>query len=204
MEMPGRRVLLSILSVALLVGSADWRWATAEDNRGHDITPSPTGAVEATPPPGVYTYEEAVALGIEVGPTPEEIGLPSCVVDPSYGGVMKDDVVPLDEEAACAVDPHDVLFGVGLPVPHAGSGGDNGAYHWMGYRTNNEYAGGYVEVEAQNPEVDHVPLGQDDEFVASRVLTQVTTSSNWLEAGWIEASWLSDVRRVYTFRYRRD
>jgi hypothetical protein len=146
-------------------------------NVGPSMSPrTPT----ATIAPGVYSYDEAVMLGIDVGPTPEELGLPACEPDTAYAGLTEGEVVPLDAEPACAVDPTTIEFGIGLPVPHSGPGGDNGAYHFAGYRTTGEYAGAYAEIEVQNPAVDHVPLGTDDEFVASRILTQETANSNWL------------------------
>jgi len=33
-------------------------------------------------PPGIYTYEEIIALGFDPGLTPEETGLPLCEPDP--------------------------------------------------------------------------------------------------------------------------
>jgi hypothetical protein len=83
----------------------------------------------------------------------------------------------------------EVLYGINLPVPHAG-------YHWNGYRTNASiFTGGKIEVEVTNPDVDHT---NPPEFVANRVLSQ-TAPGDWLEAGWAEVSWRTG-HSVYTYK----
>jgi hypothetical protein len=105
------------------------------------------------------------------------------------GGLAADDVVPDEEEVSCVVDPREVLYGINLPVPHAG-------YHWNGYRTNASiFTGGKIEVEVTNPDVDHT---NPPEFVANKVLSQ-TAPGDWLEAGWAEVSWRTG-HSVYTYK----
>lgn len=99
------------------------------------VLPMSRGAAQLSPtskriPAGVYTYEEAVELGIDVGPTPEGYGLPRCESDDGYPGLGEDEVVPVDEAPSCVVGPRTKLFGVGLPIPHAN------AHHSSGYRSN--------------------------------------------------------------------
>jgi hypothetical protein len=135
----------------------------------------------------------SVSLGIPVGATPQELGLPTCDTTTRYDGIPAGASVPEDEKVACAVDPRTVLYGVGLPTPHAG-------YHWNGFRTQaTSFTGGKIEVEVTNPAVDHQDgVGDNDEFVANRVLSQ-QTSGDWIEAGWAEVSWQTG-QRVYTYK----
>lgn len=159
------------------------------------------GAVASTGSPGpeataqaTYTYEEAVALGIDVPPDPSTTGLPVCEEAPDWPGFATAEEaasVP-DEPATCQADPTKILVSVGYPAPHAG-------YHWNGFRTTGLWSGGRINTEATNPSVDHsLPSGQT-QFVVSRVLPQSSSTSNWIEAGWGEVSWLSG-QKIYTFR----
>ena len=159
------------------------------------------GAPNTTPPseiePGVYTYEEALALGVDPGlPTPESTGLPICDPPAAHdGGEAPPESI--DDDPECVADATLTELGIGLTPPH-GSTGATG-YHWNGYRTNaSDFAGGKVTVEVTNPAVDHTSDLDQEEFVVSRVLS-VATTGNWLEVGWSEVSYRSNIREVYTF-----
>ncbi|MCA1707351.1 MAG: hypothetical protein LC808_30430 [Actinobacteria bacterium] len=152
---------------------------------------------------GEYSYEEAIQLGIPTGPTSDEVGLPYCAPDPEWPGFSSSEeaaAVPMSA-ATCVVDPRTATYGVDLPIPHFGppTPGNTNGYHWNGFSTNGLYRGGDIGVEVRNPAVDHVALGDEDEFVVARVLPK-TSAGKWLEVGWSEVSWGPDARRVYTFK----
>jgi hypothetical protein len=145
--------------------------------------------------PGVYTYSELIALGVDPGvPTPESTGLPLCDTVSDSGTPAR---TVQDDEPVCVVDPETVEFGVGLTPPDGSSGA--AGYHWNGYRTtDSDYAGGRVTIEVTNPQVDHTSDFDQEEFVVSRVLS-VATTGKWIEVGWSEVSYRSNNREVYTF-----
>lgn len=180
----------ALASLALLApgGSA----ATAADSRDAAV-------VE----PGLYTVEEAEVLGLETPDTPDAYGLPTCKVDLEYKGEPEDadKAVDIDasEPAACAVDPSRGTVAVGWPTPHYGPEPPEGAgYHWLGYNTNKwEFAGGKIEVEVRDPDVNHCS-GCPWQFVGNRVLAH-RENGDWIEIGWIEISSEPNERKVYTY-----
>lgn len=149
----------------------------------------------ASIPPGIYTYGELRSMGYDPDPglTPEEVGLPVCKPDPTWPGLREDSPPAPDAPTGCVADVTKFEFAVGFPPPHAG-------YHWNGYRTNaRSYAGGKVEIEVRDPSVDHDLPSGTEEFVANRVLTQTSTTSDWLEVGWAEVSWKDNNQYVYSY-----
>jgi hypothetical protein len=140
-------------------------------------------------PAGTYTYDEAVALGLETPPS--DTGLPVCKVDPNWKGFSTPEAAAKidDGPATCQADPTQVLVSVGYPAPHSG-------YHYAGFRTTGDWEGGKIDTEVSNPSVDH---SVSDQFVVSRVLPVSSSNGNWIEAGWSEVSWRTG-RNVYTYR----
>lgn len=143
-------------------------------------------------PPGIYTYDEVVAAGFDQGLRPEDVGLPVCKVDPTWEGLKEGSPpAPADGPTECVADATKFLYGYGIGIPDTG-------YHHNGYKTSaSNYAGGKIEVEAQNSTVDHNP--SISEFVVSRVLT-VRTNGEWIEVGTAEHSdRTATFPEVYTF-----
>lgn len=157
------------------------------------------------PPPGEYTYAQLQALGIYTGPTPAEVGLPSCTTaDPDWEGFATAEeaeaAVTDTDAASCMVDPADVTYWLGMPEPH--SGPPPQGYHHAGMETNAKYQGGRVAVEVGNPAVCHQCPGPGQQFVVARTFAKIL--GKWIEVGWGEISWLNDNRHVYTFASQTD
>lgn len=80
-------------------------------------------------PPGsdphlrVYTYAQLRASGIPTGPTPNEVALPTCSPDSTWGGFATAEEaeasVTDSEVDSCMVDPAQATYGLGLPAPSA-------------------------------------------------------------------------------------
>jgi hypothetical protein len=159
-----------------------------------------SGASTGSIPAGEYSYEEAVALGLPVPPTPAQLGLPACEPAPQWPGLTAAEIDEVPNDApVCAADPTDVVVSIGRPIP-TGFG-----YHHNGAETELRFEGGRISTEVSNPAVDHRDVGAD-EFVAARVMGKIPDANpcharyKWLEVGWAEVSWKSNDRRVYTFK----
>jgi hypothetical protein len=80
-----------------------------------------TNPPQADPPPGQYTYWELRTFGIDTGLTPDEVSLPVCGPDPSWGGFATAEeaeaAVTDSEVDSCMADPTQADHGLGVPVP---------------------------------------------------------------------------------------
>lgn len=182
----------------LLVGGFVGLGPLAASVTAPTITPTPTPTPTESPsevPPGNYTYDELIALGVEIPPLGED--LPPCEEDPGWDPPDTPEEAEQAEEAAaeapeCLADITEYTFTVGAPPPHPD-------YHHNGVQTTGNWRGGDSFIESGDPAVDHVPLGNNDEFIVGRVLGK-NASVEWVEAGWAEVSWKSATPPyVYTF-----
>ncbi len=138
--------------------------------------------------PGFATEEEANAVGLVLR-TAENQFIQS--VEGALPPGPEDDDQSLGYVPGIACQEPLVTVDHGnRPLPHAGP-------HHNGAQTTVRYKGAIAKIEVTNPVVTHG--GDEQEFVASRVMGKKEILSRWLEVGWAEVSWRANRPFVFTF-----
>lgn len=143
--------------------------------------------------PPVYTWEEAVALGL---PQVEEHfappGMPYCdVVNYNFEGLGEESGGPPDDGTECAARPEQegLLFPsepVQVHFSHYGGSG-SGYRHSGSYTTYYSFEGGKNLAEVSNPSVRHDTRYYGPEHFYSRIAA-VTPADRAIEVGWVETN----------------
>lgn len=162
--------------------------------------------------PVYYTYDAAVAAGVDTPPTATEAGLPVCPDDVSgfdgYATAEEADAAGIEaslqanDEPECVPDRSQTEITLGGMPRHYWSPPDQNGYHYHGAETRrNLWQGLRINVEVSNPDVDHTPDEFSQEFVANRALMKrdrVTAHQDTLEVGWEESADAAERRYIYT------